>query len=232
MHTEENVMDNASEQVSPAGHAGGRALFLRWVSAHVTLFATTWSVTYWLSATSWYGVYALFTLPLAIVAPFVAQWFGIRQVLEQRRETRIWIAVTVVPWLVVSVLVVAVATNFGTEDAAALRWLLSIVLALAGSFLGLAQWSVLQRHVSRALWWIPANALGVMGGALIGMFLSGSLSTLCRSTATVAGFPDGGLRIGACRLLETVLGFLIGSAVFSIITGVTLAWLVSRQSES
>jgi hypothetical protein len=69
-----------------------------------------------LSATSWYGVYALFTLPLAIVAPFVAQWFGIRQVLEQRRETRIWIAVTVVPWLVVSVLVVAVATGLNPWD--------------------------------------------------------------------------------------------------------------------
>ena len=225
-------MDNASELVSPVRQAGGRALLLRWVLGHVLLFVTTWSVTYWLGATSPYSVEALFTLPLAIVAPFVAQWFGIRRVLEQRREAWSWIAVTVVPGMVVIVVVVAAAANFGTRDYAGLAWLLSIVLALAGSFLGLVQSSALQRHVSRARWWIPANALGVMAGALIGMFVSGSLSTICRSTATVEVFHGGFLQIGACRLLKSVLGFLIGSTVFSIITGVTLARLVSRQSES
>ena len=225
-------MDIASELVSPVRQAGGRALLLRWVLGHVLLFVTTWSVTYWLAATSWYSVEALFTLPLAIVAPFVAQWFSIRRVLEQRREAWSWTAVTVVPGMLVIVFVVAAAANFGTRDSAGLAWLLSIVLALAGSFLGLAQWSVLRRHVSSALRWIPANALGVLAGALIGMFVSGSLSTICRSTATVDGLGGGGLQIGACRLLETVLGFLIGSAVFSIITGVTLAWLVKQPSES
>jgi hypothetical protein len=232
MHTEENVMDNASELVSPVRQAGGRALLPRWVLGHVLLFVTTWSVTYWLAATSFYSVDALFTLPLAIVAPFVAQWFGIRRVLEQRREAWSWIAVTVVPCMVVIVLLFAAAANFGAQDSATTGWLLPIAFALAGGALGLTQRSVLQRHVSGALWWIPANALGLMAGAVIGKFVSGSLSTLCRSTATVGGLHESPFRIGSCSLLELVLGLLIASSVFSIITGVTLAWLVSRQSES
>jgi hypothetical protein len=39
-------------------------------------------------------------------------------------------------------------------------WLVAIQLVLVGGFLGIAQWLVLRKHISNAMWWIPANMVG------------------------------------------------------------------------
>ena len=39
-------------------------------------------------------------------------------------------------------------------------WLVVIQLMLVGGFLGTAQWFVLRRHISNAVWWIPASMVG------------------------------------------------------------------------
>jgi hypothetical protein len=72
---------------------------------------------------------------------------------------------------------------------------------------------VLQRHVTHAFWWIPANAAGIGAGGFIGPLLAESVRPFCQSTAS-------------CDSLAIVAGCVAGSAVFSIVTGTTLVWLL------
>lgn len=82
----------------------------------------------------------------------------------------------------------------------ALGWGLGIAFAGAifGAGIGIAQYFILQRGLTRAGWWIAAN---VGGGALCALF---TLAPLIR------GLP---------------LGLLLGTALYGYITGRALLWL-------
>jgi hypothetical protein len=55
-------------------------------------------------------------------------------------------------------------------------YLLAIGMGLVlGPILGLAQWWVLRRHVARALWWLPANALAWGVGMLVIFVAAGNM---------------------------------------------------------
>jgi hypothetical protein len=86
----------------------------------------------------------------------------------------------------------------------ALGWGLGIALlgAVFGAGVGIAQWFILQRGMSRAGWWIAAN---IGGGALCALF---TLAPLIR------GLP---------------IGLLIGTILYGYLTGRALMWM-QRQS--
>ena len=217
-------MHRSVEQFTPArqpGQAGGRGLWLRWVLAHVLLLSASLSLVVWLFYSTYYGIGALFALPLAVIAPFVAQWIGIRGVLKRRGEAWLWIVATILGSVPVAVILIVLPLVFGARSL-----LLLWGAALLGLTLGAAQWTILQRNISRAYWWIPATIAGLAAGISAGGFTGQSVTTFCASTG------DRVTAAGGCGLLATVLTFAAGSAAFSIVTGTTLVWLFREGAEA
>jgi hypothetical protein len=208
----------------PAGQFTGRVLWLRWVLGHVLILGAVWAVTIWLADTTYYSVGALFALPFAIVAPFVAQWLGVRRVLGSQRQFGLWIVATLLSGGLSALLMLA-PFAFGIRDIPSF-----LILGIIGMSLGLMQWLVLQRHVSRAYWWIPANAVGWVAGAAVGPLVFDAVGLLCQSSAKF-GSSISSLNVGVCDYLGQVLAFVAVVAVFSIITGTTLVWLVGQKGE-
>ena len=101
----------------------------------------------------------------------VAQWWVLRERLPRLRLASWWIATAVgacVAWtlgMIPSTMMDLAAAGAETAATApeisdALQLALAAAMGLVlGPILAVAQWWVLRRHVSRAGWWIPANAL-------------------------------------------------------------------------
>ena len=108
-----------------------------------------------------------FLLPY-ILWPALGLVTGFLQYLLLRRHlSRIgwWIAVTTLGWSLGLIGGrVLYRTLYGTLDVSAI-WFETLMTALAGGAMGLAQWLVLHQRVRHAAWWILANVLswGVVG---------------------------------------------------------------------
>ena len=108
-----------------------------------------------------------FLLPY-ILWPALGLVTGFLQYLLLRRHLpRIgwWIAGTTLGWLLGLIADrVLYRTLYGTLDVSAI-WFETLMTALAGGAMGLAQWLVLRQRVRHAAWWILANVLswGVVG---------------------------------------------------------------------
>lgn len=87
----------------------------------------------------------------------------------------------------------------------------AIMGVILGSILGFPQWLTLRRHVTRAGWWVPANAIAWAVGMPV-VFLGAS-----SAPTGIAGLIVTGLLTGAAA-----------GAVVGAVHGVALVWL-SRQ---
>jgi len=76
--------------------------------------------------------------------------------------------------------------------------------AVIGVSVGIAQWLVLQRHLPRAGWWVPANVAAWAVGWTVISFAEDAV-----------GWP----------ILTVYVVGTIGAAVAGIITGIALVWL-------
>lgn len=88
----------------------------------------------------------------------------------------------------------------GAGIVVSLGWGLGIALigAIFGAGVGVAQWYILQRGMSRSGWWIAANAAG------------GGLCALLTLAPILRGLP---------------VGLLLGTALYGYITGRVLVWM-------
>jgi len=83
-----------------------------------------------------------------------------------------------------------------------------------GAILGAAQWLALRRHVPKAGWWIPANALAWMLGMVV-VFLGTSFIPAEGITAPVA--------------LILLLFVVAAGAVVGAVHGLVLIWLLHQR---
>jgi hypothetical protein len=83
-----------------------------------------------------------------------------------------------------------------------------------GSILGAAQWLALRRHVPKAGWWIPANALAWMLGMVV-VFLGTSF------------IPVEGITVPVALLLLLFVG--AAGAVVGAVHGLVLIWLLHQR---
>jgi hypothetical protein len=92
----------------------------------------------------------------------------------------------------------------GAGVVVSLGWGLGVALvgAIFGAGVGFAQWYILGRRMSRAEWWIAANAAG------------GGLCALLTLAPLLRGLP---------------IGLLLGTALYGYITGRVLLWM-ERQA--
>jgi hypothetical protein len=188
-----------------------RASFmLRWVLANVA----GWGVGLYLSAWSLSPLTLCLGGAVAGVCLGWAQWWALKipqnphplapsplrregeSDIEQPPVTvgRDWIGLTTAGALV------GALPAAGAGIVVSLGWGLGIGLigAIFGAGVGVAQWYILQRGMSRAGWWIAANAAG------------GGLCALLTLAPILRGLP---------------IGLLLGTALYGYITGRVLLWL-------
>ena len=165
------------------------------------------------------GVLAATVIEGSVVG--TAQWLVLRRPLEQMRW-RTWVLATAlgacVAWTLASPLLFT-----GPESGAAapgemsdlMIYTLAAAMGIAeGSILGAAQWLALRRHVPRAGWWIPANALAWMLGMVV-VFLGTSF------------IPAQGITLPVALIL--LLFVVAAGAVVGAVHGLVLIWLLHQR---
>lgn len=98
------------------------------------------------------------------------------------------------------------------EPSTAVVYGLAALMGLvAGAILGTPQWLVLRRHVRRAAWWIPANALAWVPGMVMAFYAAAFIFSTSIGGSTVV------LAVGTLAAIGAVVG---------AIHGLALVWLV------
>ena len=92
--------------------------------------------------------------------------------------------------------VFAVSGAVAVEEAVAF----AMAFAVSGASLGIAQWLVLRRHISRPGWWVLASTVGMAVGGAVGMSVGVGLA----------------------------VGVAVGFAIYGAITGGVLVWLLRK----
>ena len=88
---------------------------------------------------------------------------------------------------------------------------------LATSFVvGVSQWLVLRRQLLSSGWWIPATVVGWSLGVFLGTSLLGQTDLLSEDWSPWLSFREHGLVA------------VVTALVYSIVTGVTMAWFLIR----
>jgi hypothetical protein len=142
-------------------------------------------------------------------------------------------AFTIVGWAIVCavafLLCIVSALISGTGIVALLSnpWRGLLPYAVGGSLYGLVQCSFLDLGIRRSFWWVAVTAVGWALGATIGALLGEPIA------ATL--FPDSGysgIIMGPRDFAFMLAHGSIGVAVYSIITALPIALLLSRRAES
>ena len=113
-----------------------------------------------------------------------------------------------------------------------------------GAGVGIFQWLVLRRRVSRAGWWVLASILGLAGGAVVGttaVALAGGDPT---TWGVVGGWVVGGAMAGLMQwfvlrrqvsragwwVLASTVGWAVSSygVVLGAVTGIAVVWLLRQ----
>ncbi len=168
------------------------------------------------------GVLAATVIEGSIVG--TAQWLVLRRPLEKMRW-RTWVLATALGACVAWTLGMIPSTLLftGPDSGAAapgemsdlMIYTLFAAMGIAlGAILGAAQWLALRRHVPKAGWWVPANALAWMLGMVV-VFLGTSF------------IPAEGITVPVALLL---LMFVVAAgAVVGAVHGLVLIWLLRQR---
>ena len=82
------------------------------------------------------------------------------------------------------------------------------------------QWRMLRRHIRRAGWWFPISVIALTAGGMVALMVAVSLSL---RFGAVAGEHNG---------WTSVVGWIVGMAVYGLVTGVALDHLVADVSDA
>ena len=186
-----------------------RILWPRWAVAHLLPLATVWLPVLALRGVAPRGALSLFAYVSLLTSIACAQWLALRRFVGW---ANIWAAATlgglVLGW------------GAGLPPMAAFsptRYEIPGVLlahTIGGTILGTAQWLVLRRHVPQAGWWIATNALAWP-------LLAGAALIVWQQT----WIP--GYLVGAFAGSAEMTTLLRLTAVYGLVTGPALAWLLS-----
>ncbi len=154
-----------------------------------------------------------------------AQWLVLHRPIKSMRW-RVWVLATAigafVAWTLGMIPSTFMVAGAGSGGAAAAQMSDLMIYALAavmgfvlGPILGVPQWFVLRRHLSKAGWWVLANALAWMAGMVI-VFVGTHF------------IPPEGISFNVALVLLLFL-FIAGAAVGAI-HGLVLVWLLHLRA--
>ena len=145
------------------------------------------------------------TIAMFIILPSIGFSVGILQWLNLRRRVSwasMWIWVTAVGWMIGIPLALSLYTGLiSISDSTLIDvWGKTIQATIIAILIGVIQWLMLRRHISRAGWWIFANLIGWNAASLL---------------------AGAGAMVG---VLDSIpMGISVGA-----VTGLALAWLLQQ----
>lgn len=131
----------------------GCGLWLSWVFANLIGMTLGWALGWWISSLV-PGIISTATLALTVgLCLGFMQWLTLRGYIN---SSLWWLASTSVGWLV--------GFTVGVKLVSSLGWtgvLFGLMVgATTGLILGVLQWLVLRKQVSKAGWWLPISIIG------------------------------------------------------------------------
>ncbi len=179
--------------------------FLIWVLANVLGFGALGIMHLLSPPIIFSGLYATIATALAITIPIgLAQWIALHRILQ---TSVLWI-LTILIGLLLTVLIMRVIPDglwLGADDESIAA--LTIPYLVGGFAIGLPQWLILRRQLSRSSIWLLGSSIGTAGSIWL-ILVTGLIN-----------------RSG-------IVSFIIAVLVYSIITGLVLSWLLVYNNQS
>lgn len=179
--------------------------FLTWLIANILGFGAL-GVMHLLSPPIIFsGLFATIATALAISIPIgFAQWIALRRILQ---TSVLWI-LTILIGLLLTVLFIRVIPDglwLGVDDESIAA--LTIPYLVGGFAIGLPQWLILRRQLSRSSIWLLGSSIGTAAGIWL---------VLVTDLINQSG----------------IISFIIAVLVYSIVTGLFLSWLIFYHNQS
>jgi hypothetical protein len=181
--------------------------WLQWVLANIVGWAAGEAVGFFLPE----NTLLTGTLHMMVMgaAGGIAQWFILRRYLEPVG----W-------WALTTSLAMGIggAVGLAASYAAGMELLQPWAVLFLGLAIGIGQWLILRRHLSRAGWWVLVNTLGLPIGFVLALIIAFSL-----------GFEWEQVGVAFALISLTFFGAVAG-ALYSAITGGVLVWLLRQPT--
>ena len=213
-------MDTGVEQISIRDRAPLWEAWPRWVLANVIGGLIGWGAT---------TLFGLFSLGAGVAAAGTIVGFCLgtvqKRFLEQYIPSKDWsrwakyttIGGTICWIMAFLIRTLLVALNFDLL----LNPITPITaFTVGGLIFGYVQWLVLRQHIHKSAWWIASNGIGWCIGALIGLRAGHEAHQ-----AIVPGYK-GSILFSINEGIHIFVAGAVATAVYSIITGVILVWLL------
>ncbi|MEO5951988.1 MAG: hypothetical protein ABIQ44_05895 [Chloroflexia bacterium] len=199
--------------------------------AHLIILSFAFYVAVWLYSDPKIKPFTCFVGPMVLFSVFLAEWISATGLLRPSGENWFWTLVSVGGFVLAAMHLIVYPYITETPGSAS-----PTAIAFFGGVVGAAQSIVLQRHVSAASWvirnkqisissaylWIPANIAGAVAGVFAAIAVNSYFLPLCNSATTDPA--------SSCGNMTLLLAFVVGLALFSIITGTVLVWLLNRST--
>jgi hypothetical protein len=177
--------------------------FLIWIIANILGFGALGALLLWLPSMMQLSGFVpstlIITFPIAL-----AQWLALRRILQ---TSILWILTTPIGLLLaISIMrVIPDGLWLGLDDES-IAALIAVYL-LIGFVIGLPQWLILRRQLSRSSIWLLGSSIGVAAGFWI-IFVTDLVNQ------------------------SGIISYIVGALVYSIVTGLVLTGLLANQNRS
>ena len=177
--------------------------FFTWIVANILGFGALGALLLWLPSMMQLSGFVpstlIITFPIAL-----AQWLALRRILQ---TSILWILTTPIGLLLaISIMrVIPDGLWLGLDDES-IAALIAVYL-LIGFVIGLPQWLILRRQLSRSSIWLLGSSIGVAAGFWI-IFVTDLVNQ------------------------SGVISYIVGGLVYSIVTGLVLTGLLANQNRS
>jgi hypothetical protein len=177
--------------------------FLIWIIANILGFGALGALLLWLPSMMQLSGFVpstlIITFPIAL-----AQWLALRRILQ---TSILWILTTPIGLLLaISIMrVIPDGLWLGLDDES-IAALIAVYL-LIGFVIGLPQWLILRRQLSRSSIWLLGSSIGVAAAFWI-IFVTDLVNQ------------------------SGIISYIVGALVYSIVTGLVLTGLLANQNRS
>ena len=177
--------------------------FLLWVAANLLGWLILAALVTVLPALK--SIRSIFTAPILIGVPLgLAQWLVLRRLIPL---SPLWVLAFPVGWVLSMLVPVAIPASLWQIVDSESAITLTILYIVMGAVIGLPQWLMLRRRLTKAAWWILGSSVGMgLGFALV----------------LVTGFIN----------RSEFWSYTVVVLVYGIATGAILLWLLRQKAQA
>jgi hypothetical protein len=177
--------------------------FFTWIVANILGFGALGALLLWLPSMMQLSGFVPSTLIIAFPIA-LAQWLALRRILQ---TSILWILTTPIGLLLAISIIREIPDGLWLSlDNESIAVLIAVYL-LIGFVIGLPQWLILRRQLSRSSIWLLGSSIGVAAGFWI-IFVTDLVNQ------------------------SGIISYIVGVLVYSIVTGLVLTGLLANQNRS